>query len=68
MERASCIIVLFMSPGIVLEARQNFRFKPKSSLEPGGSLLTLQRLWKVKFLGCRKRWEGAFCIATSKFF
>jgi len=68
MERASCIMVLFMSSGTALEARQNFRFKPKSSLEPGGRLLTLQRLWKVKFLGCRKRWEGALCIATSKFF
>jgi len=68
MERASCIMVLFISSGIVLEARQNLKFKPKSSLEPGGSLLTLQRLWKVKFLGCRKRWEGALCIATSKFF
>jgi hypothetical protein len=47
MVQASCNMVLFMSSGMLLDVRQKFRLRPKGSLEPGGSLKSLQRLWKV---------------------
>ncbi len=39
-----------MSLVIVLLARQNFKFKPRSALEPGGTKLSLQRLWNARIL------------------
>jgi hypothetical protein len=51
-----------------LEARQNFKFKPSSVLVPVGSCYFLQRLWNVRFLGCKNVGDGKAAIAVLKFF
>jgi hypothetical protein len=52
MERAILSMVLLMFSLTFLEAREKFKFSPNSCLVPGGSLILLQRLWKVRLFGC----------------
>jgi hypothetical protein len=47
---------------MVLLDRQNFRFKPRRAFDPVGRVLSLQRLWNARFLGCR------YCGGFSSFF
>jgi hypothetical protein len=47
----------------LLVAKQYFRLSPRSSFEPGGSLLLIQRLWKERLVGWRKR--GDFFVESA---
>jgi hypothetical protein len=58
--------VLLIPSVMLLEVGQNFRFKPNSSLEPGGSLLFLHKLWKARLFGWNGV-EGVIFIALLKF-
>jgi len=51
----------------VLDAKQNFRFRPRSFFVPIGNFCLVQRLWNVKFIGWQ--WEGdrVSAIAILKF-
>jgi hypothetical protein len=64
---AICSIVLWMSLVILLDERQNFKFRPNSSFVPAGSFCVLQRLWNAKFLGCSQSCEGVGHNADLKF-
>jgi len=57
-----------MSLVILLDERQNFRFKPKSSFVPSGSFCVLHKLWKARFFGCNHGHKGFACRANLKFF
>jgi len=56
-----------MSWLILLLDKQYFRFKPKRALVPVGSLVSFQRLWKVRFVGCCKGFVLRFCVMLLKF-
>ena len=52
---------------MLLDDRQNFRFRPKSSFVPVGSFRVLHRLWNAKFLGCSQDCKGFVHSADLKF-
>jgi hypothetical protein len=49
-----------------LEARQKFRFRPSSFLDPVGCKLEEQKLWNAKLDGCWKEGEIGFLMALLK--
>jgi len=65
---AICKVVLWMSLVILIDERQNFRSKPRSSFAPVGSFCCLHKLWKAKFLGCNHECKGVVPNADLKFF
>ncbi len=64
---AICMTVLLIPSVILLEVKQNLRFRPSSSLEPRGSLLFLHKLWKARLCGWKGCVEGVIFIALLKF-
>jgi hypothetical protein len=59
-------IVLLIRQCNLFVAMQNFRFRPNNSLQPIGKVLSEQRLWKARFVGCWNRCEAGCLIALLK--
>jgi hypothetical protein len=62
-----CSIVLWMSLVILLDDRQNFKFRRNSFFVPVGSFCVLHRLWNAKFLGCSQDCKGIVHNTDLKF-
>ena len=59
-------IVLLIWQCNLFVAMQNFRFRPNNSLQPIGRVLSEQRLWKARFVGCWNKCEAGCLTALLK--